>query len=96
MYLLDASVSADGKTLTISKVGGTSVNFTSGGSYNDGYNQCVDDTADTGVTALTGFSTLAGGRSIELFTDGTNSVGTHVWRYGGTTGTRYKLMSKKT
>ena len=96
LNLIDASVSADGKTLTITRGTGGAINFLSGGSFNDGYNQCVNDTAATGVTALTGFSTLASGRAIELFTNGTNSVGTHVWRYGGTTGTRYRLMNKKT
>lgn len=96
LNLIDASVSADGKTLTITRGTGGAINFLSGGSFNDGYNKCVDDTAATGVTALTGYTTLAQGRAIELFTNGTNSVGTHVWRYGGSTGTRYKLMSKKT
>lgn len=93
MNVIDASVSNDGKTLTLTRASGGNVNFTSGGTFDDGWNACRD--AASGSTVLTGYTTLASGRAVELFLDGTNSVGTHVWRYGGTTGTRYTLPSPR-
>ena len=93
MNVIDASVSSDGKTLTLTRASGGNVNFISGGTYDEGWNDCI--AAANGSTVLTGYSTLASGRAVELFLDGTNSVGTHVWRYGGTTGTRYTLPSPK-
>lgn len=94
LNLIDASVSGDGKTLTITRGSGGAINFTSGGSYNDGWNDCID--AASGSTVLTGYTTYAGGRSVELFLANGTSAGTHVWRYGGTTGTRYTLPAPKT
>lgn len=94
LNLIDASVSGDGKTLTITRGSGGAINFTSGGSYNDGWNDCID--AASGSTVLSGYTTYAGGRSVELFLANGTSAGTHVWRYGGTTGTRYTLPAPKT
>ena len=93
LNLIDASVSSDGKTLTITRGSGGAINFTSGGSYNDGWNDCID--AASGRTVLSGYSTFAGGRSVELFLANGTSAGTHVWRYGGITGTKYTLPDPK-
>jgi phage minor structural protein len=61
--------------------------------YNEGWNDCID--AATGSTVLSGYTTYASGRSVELFLADGTSAGTHVWRYGGSTGTRYTLPDKK-
>ena len=70
-----------------------SVSINATQAYNAGWNDCRD--AASGVTALTGYSTYAGGHSVELFLADGTSAGTHVWRYGGTTGTKYTLPSPK-
>ena len=61
--------------------------------YNAGWNACRN--AASGATVLSGYSTYASGRSVELFLADGTSAGTHVWRYGGSTGTRYTLPSPK-
>lgn len=40
--LLDARVSADGTTLTITRASGGAINFNKGGSYDQGWNDCID------------------------------------------------------
>lgn len=91
--VIDASVSSDGKTLTLTRATGGAINFISGGTYNEGWNDCID--AATGSTVLSGYTTYASGRSVELFLADGTSAGTHVWRYGGTTATRYRLPDPK-
>ena len=93
LNLINATVSADGKTLTITRVSGGAINFTSGGWYDEGWNDCI--AAASGSTVLSGYSTYADGRSVELFLADGTSAGTHVWRYGGTTGTKYTLPSPR-
>lgn len=61
--------------------------------YNEGWNDCID--AASGSTVLSGYTTYAGGRSVELFLADGTSAGTHVWRYGGLTGTKYTLPAPK-
>ena len=93
LKLIDARVSADGKTLTITRVSGGAINFTSGGWYDEGWNDCI--AAASGSIVLSGYSTYAGGRSVELFLADGTSAGTHVWRYGGLTGKKYTLPSPR-
>lgn len=42
MYVQSAAVSSDGTVLTIGMVDGSSINFNKGGSYNQGWNDCID------------------------------------------------------
>jgi hypothetical protein len=62
LNLIDASVSADGKTLTITRGTGGAINFLSGGSYNDGWNDCID--AATEVTRYTRSTGVYGGSTV--------------------------------
>ena len=57
--LLDASVSADGTTLTITRASGGAINFNKGGSYDQGWNDCID--AATYVTRYTRDTGVYGG-----------------------------------
>lgn len=63
--------------------------------YDQGWNDCVDATAATGAVVLSGYETYAGGRSVTLYLADGTPAGTHIWRYGGTTGTRYRLRDKR-
>lgn len=86
-------------TLRVTQLDGTYANYTfergdTDAAYNQGWNDCID--AALGHTVLSGYTTYAGGRSVELFLADGTSAGTHVWRYGGTTGTRYTLPAPKT
>ena len=60
--LLDASVSADGTTLTITRASGGAINFNKGGSYNQGWNDCID--AATSVTRYTRNTGTYGGSTV--------------------------------
>lgn len=60
--LLDASVSADGTTLTITRASGGAINFNKGGSYNQGWNDCID--AATPVTRYTRNTGTYGGSTV--------------------------------
>ena len=103
LNLIDASVSNDGKTLTITRASGAAINFTSGGSYNDGWNDCVDDAAERSHNCLTGYTSWNNGSSSTLYYYDTSSLSYKVasgsaryWKYGGTTHTYYSLPDKKT
>jgi hypothetical protein len=65
--VMNASLSSDGKTLTITKADGTVINFTSGGSYNDGWNDCID--AATLVTRYTRNTGVYGGSTVHYYKD---------------------------
>lgn len=85
-------------TLRVTQLDGTYANYSfergdTEAAYNKGWNDCID--AATGSTVLSGYTTYASGRSVELFLANGTSAGTHVWRYGGTTGTKYSLPSPK-
>ena len=85
-------------TLRVTQLDGTYANYTfergdTEAAYNQGWNDCRS--AATGSTVLSGYTTYASGRSVELFLADGTSAGTHVWRYGGTTGTRYTLPAPK-
>lgn len=85
-------------TLRVTQLDGTYANYTfergdTDAAYNEGWNDCIG--AASGSTVLSGYSTYAGGRSVELFLANGTSAGTHVWRYGGTTGTKYTLPSPR-
>ena len=60
--LLDASVSADGTTLTITRASGGAINFNKGGSYDQGWNDCID--AATEVTRYTRNTGTYGGSTV--------------------------------
>jgi hypothetical protein len=101
LNLIDASVSNDGKTLTITRGSGGAINFTSGGAYNDGWNDCID--AATGVSCLTGYSNYNNATSSTLYYYDTSTLSyqvatgsAKVWRYGGSTSTKYTLPDPKT
>jgi hypothetical protein len=86
-------------TLRVTQLDGTYANYSfergdTDAAYNQGWNDCID--AASGSTVLSGYKTYASGRSVELFLADGTSAGTHVWRYGGTTGTRYTLPAPKT
>ena len=59
MNLIDASVSLDGKTLTITRATGGAINFNKGGEYEQGWNDCI--AAATLVTRYTRQATQYGG-----------------------------------
>ena len=85
-------------TLRVTQLDGTYANYTfergdTDAAYNEGWNDCIG--AASGSTVLSGYSTYASGRSVELFLADGTSAGTHVWRYGGLTGTKYTLPSPR-
>lgn len=69
--------------------------------YNRGWNDCIDTIKNGyGHTVLTGYSTYNNGSSTSLYVAPTGgaSIATgaaRVWRYGGSTATRYTLPDKK-
>ena len=69
--------------------------------YNAGWNDCIDTMmAHYGSNVLTGYSTYNNGTSTSLYTSPSTSASiasgaARVWRYGGSTSTRYSLPAKK-
>lgn len=69
--------------------------------YNAGWNACRQYAIDNnGQTVLTGYSTYNSGRSTSLYTEPSSSASiasgaARVWRYGGSTATRYTLPAAK-
>ena len=106
LKLIDASVSQDGKTLTITRVSGGAINFNKGdeeAAYNQGWNDCIDEALNNGYSCLTGYSSWNSGSSSTLYYYNTGTLGydvatgsARVWRYGGSTHTYYSLPDKKT
>ena len=100
LNLIDASVSSDGKTLTITRGSGGAINFTSGGTYNEGWNDCRN--AASGGYYLSGYSDWNNGSSSTLYYYDTGSLSykvatgsAKVWRYGGGSSYRYTLPDPK-
>ena len=106
LNLIDATVSADGKTLTITRCSGGAINFNKGdeeAAYNQGWNDCIDEALNNGHSCLTGYSSWNSGSSSTLYYYNTGTLGydvatgsARVWRYGGSTHTYYSLPDKKT
>lgn len=85
-------------TLRVTQLDGTYANYTfergdTDAAYNQGWNDCID--AASGSIVLSGYTTYASGRSVELFLANGTSAGTHVWRYGGITGRKYTLPAPR-
>ena len=105
LKLIDASVSSDGKTLTITRVSGGAINFNKGdeeAAYNQGWNDCIDAALNNGHSCLTGYSNWNNGSSSSLYYYSTSSLSyqvatgsAKVWRYGGSTHTYYSLPNRK-
>ena len=105
LKLIDASVSQDGKTLTITRVSGGAINFNKGdeeAAYNQGWNDCIDAALNNGHSCLTGYSNWNSGSSSTLYFYNTSTLGysvatgsAKVWRYGGSTHTYYSLPNRK-
>lgn len=101
--LIDASVSQDGKTLTITRATGGTINFNKGdeeAAYNQGWNDCID--AASGGYYLSGYSNYNNASSSTLYYYDTSSLSykvatgsARVWRYGGGSHYRYTLPDPK-
>ena len=91
--LIDASVSSDGTTLTITRATGGSINFNKGGSYDQGWNDCID--AATPVTRYTRNTAVYGGSTVHYILQYGQYTNVGSGWYKTSSANAYTLPAKK-
>ena len=96
LKLIDASVSSDGKTLTITRTSGGAINFNKGdeeASYNQGWNDCID--AATSVTRYKRNTGTYGGSTVHYILQYGNYSNVGSGWYKTEQANAYTLPAKK-